>query len=86
MKPSYKEPIQFKKMWLIFIIIALVSVPWYFPEGAIQSVILGFPLWGFISLVASIALSIFLGYFINNCWDMESIKEDQVEESEGGAK
>lgn len=86
MGKKYKEPIQFKFMWLILVVIVLIGVPWYFPKGAIHPIVLGFPLWAFISLLASIALSIFLGYFINNCWDMEKLKEKKAEENQGGAQ
>lgn len=84
MKKSYKEPIQHKWIWVVLVFIALAGVPWYLPVNTIYPIILGLPYWAFISLVASIALGIFLNYVIKNCWEMEILKEDS--ENNGGDK
>lgn len=82
MTKKYKEPIQYTWIWVVIIIISLIGVPWYLPQGTIYPIIIGLPYWAFISLVASIALGIFLNYVVKNCWDMEALKEDK---DEGGS-
>ncbi len=76
MKKNYKEPIQFKWIWIVLGIIVLIGVPWYLPQGSIYPIILGLPYWTFISLVSTIALAFFLNYVVKNYWDMEEIKKD----------
>ncbi|HHW25724.1 MAG TPA: hypothetical protein GXX23_00065 [Firmicutes bacterium] len=67
-----REPIKVKWIWPVLIAIILLGVPWYFPQGAVEPIILGFPLWAFVSLVMSVVLSLFLYYVVTNHWRMEN--------------
>ncbi len=56
------------KVWLGFILIYLLAVPWYFPTGSWKPLIMGFPYWGFAVLIATLALSIYYAYVVLYRW------------------
>ena len=77
MGKAVKEPIKYPWIWVVLVIIILAGVPWYLPKGTIYPIILGFPYWAFISIVATIVLSAFLVYVMYNYWDMEALIEEE---------
>jgi hypothetical protein len=80
MKQAKKEPIRNWKIWVIFLIIFFLGVPWYLPVGSYEPIILGFPYWALIVLVMSLIMSAFLTYVLNKEWQMEDeeeVKEDR---------
>lgn len=84
MEKNYKEPIQFKWIWVVLAIISLLGVPWYLPQGSVHPIIFGLPYWAFISLVSTVILALFLNHVVKNYWDMEELKDEA--EDEGGNK
>ncbi|MFW5855972.1 MAG: hypothetical protein ACOCVB_01730 [Bacillota bacterium] len=80
---NIKEPIKFAWIWVVLVIILLIGIPWYLPEGSYSPIILGFPYWAFISVISTVALAVFLNYVIDNYWDMEELEEKIEEEKEG---
>lgn len=74
-----KEPIKNWRIWAVFLIIFVFSVPWYLPVGTYEPIIFGFPYWAVIALAMSLLISIFLTYVLNREWQMEDdqeVKED----------
>jgi hypothetical protein len=70
-----KEPIKSKKVWAIIIGIFLLCVPWYLPVGS-SFIIFGAPYWGWIVVLASLAMSAYLTYVLQNEWEIE---DDEAE-------
>lgn len=81
-----REPIKVKWIWPVLILIILAGVPWYFPRGAVQPVVLGFPLWAFVSLMMSLLLSVFLYYVITHHWKMEKPPSQEPESQRTGGE
>lgn len=81
-----REPITVAWIWAVLAAIVLLSIPWYLPQGTIYPIILGFPYWAFISVVMSVVLAVFLGYVINNWWDMHALIESESDDKEGGSR
>lgn len=75
-----KEPIKNGKLWIIFGVLFLLSVPWYLPVGSYKPLILGIPYWGWIVLLVSLAFSATITYAIKYLWITE---EDNSESKEG---
>ncbi|WP_409252087.1 hypothetical protein V1502_18640 [Bacillus sp. SCS-153A] len=71
-----REPIKSKKVWAIIIGIFLLSVPWYLPAGS-SYIIMGAPYWGWIVVIASLAMSAYLTHVLKHEWQIED------EEAEG---
>lgn len=83
-----REPIRIKWIWPVLVAIIVLGVPWYLPQGSYKPIIMGFPYWTFISALLTVALSLFLGYVMTYCWDMESTLEDDSKQQKtgGGSK
>ncbi|WP_174614507.1 hypothetical protein [Virgibacillus ihumii] len=74
-----KEPIKNWKLWVVFGVLFLLSVPWYLPTGSYKPVILGIPYWGWIVLIVSVAFSATITFAIKRLWVTE---EDTTEGEE----
>lgn len=70
-----KEPIKNWKIWIVLIVLYIMSVPWYFPEGSYNPIILGVPYWAIIIMGVSLTISITLTYILKNCWQMADEEE-----------
>lgn len=81
-----REPVRIKWIWPVLVVIVLLGVPWYLPQGSLEPIIMGFPYWAFISLVMTIALALFLGYVILNCWNMEVLLDEGSGKTKTGGK
>lgn len=81
-----REPVRIKWIWPVLVVIVLLGVPWYLPQGSLEPIIMGFPYWAFISLVMTIALALFLGYVILNCWNMEVLLDEGSRKTKTGGK
>ncbi|MDW7668381.1 MAG: hypothetical protein SCJ93_06115 [Bacillota bacterium] len=79
MKKEVKEPIKVKWIWPVIAIISLLTIPWLFPQGSYYPIIAGFPLWMVVSILATIALAIFLNFVVDKFWDMEQLVEEDSE-------
>lgn len=56
--------------WIVatYAILFTLAVPWYFPADQIQPVVAGIPLWAFVSLACSVAISILTAYLALTHW------------------
>lgn len=66
-----KEPIKNGKLWVVFGVLFLLSVPWYLPVGSYKPLILGIPYWGWIVILVSLAFSATITYAIKYLWITE---------------
>ncbi|SEQ70852.1 hypothetical protein [Piscibacillus halophilus] len=73
-----KEPIKNRKLWITFGILFILSVPWYFPTGSYDPIILGVPYWAWIIILVSLAFSVTITYAIKNLWiSDETLNEEE---------
>lgn len=64
-----REPRQVGWLWLVYLALYAVAVPWYWPEGYRGPLVLGFPLWVFVSLGAALCLAAFTAWVIYRYWE-----------------
>lgn len=83
MSDEVKEPIRNKWIWIGLAFIVLAIVPWYWPKGALQSMILGFPLWAFVSTLFSLILCGYLSWLCLHQWHLVEDKEEAERRGEG---
>ncbi|CDQ38782.1 hypothetical protein [Virgibacillus salexigens] len=76
-----KEPIKNWKLWVVFGVLFLLSVPWYFPTGSYKPIILGIPYWAWIILFVSIAFSATITFAIKRLWITEEITTERKEDN-----
>ncbi|QVQ53989.1 hypothetical protein J4H86_09930 [Spiractinospora alimapuensis] len=62
------EPIRRPWLWVVLVLILLVSVPWYWPAGTLEPVVLGLPLWAWTTLAGSVALCGYLSWLCATQW------------------
>ncbi|WP_408011818.1 hypothetical protein ACJROX_28380 [Pseudalkalibacillus sp. A8] len=79
-----KEPIKKKWIWIGLVLILIAIVPWYFPEKAVEPIILGFPFWAFLSAIFSLVLCGYLSWLCTHEWniveDIEEAEKRKVDE------
>lgn len=75
-----KEPIKNGKIWIVFGIIFVFSIPWYFPTGSYLPLIWGIPYWALIIIFVSLVLSAFATYVLKYHWQLEEDDEEAKEE------
>ena len=62
-----REPIRTRWIWAVFAVLFGLLNPWYFPSGAAR-LVAGVPLWAWVILGVSLALSVFLHYVCAVHW------------------
>ncbi|MDJ0655649.1 MAG: hypothetical protein QNJ40_15905 [Xanthomonadales bacterium] len=55
-------------IWLIFLALFALSVPWYLPKSDQPPLWLGLPYWVVLSLLACLAIAIFTAWTIGRYW------------------
>ena len=53
---------------LIVCVLLVLSVPWYFPAGDGAPFVLGFPLWGLVSLSCYAAIAVLVAWRLPRIW------------------
>lgn len=54
-------------IWLGYFVLFAVAIPWYWPADD-ERVWLGFPLWVVVTLIASLAISIYTSWLFLTKW------------------
>lgn len=65
-----KDPMKWS-VWIGFIILIVLLVPWYMPKAWGEIIVFGLPLWGLLTILLNICLVCYIIYVINNHWDIE---------------
>ncbi len=58
-------------IWLVYLILFLISIPWYFPKSGKPRIWLGLPHWVVISLTATIAIACFTVFVLHRYFPEE---------------
>lgn len=67
-----KEPVRKPWIWIVIAVIIAISVPWYWPPGTLQPIVLGLPLWMLVAVIGSVALCAFLSWACLTQWSDDS--------------
>lgn len=57
-------------VWVGFLILLALDVPWYLPSSA-QAPVLGIPAWVLVCLGVNAALACYTAWVIRRCWGEE---------------
>ena len=66
-----QEPRKVRWVWLVYLLLYAVTIPWYWPANYRGPLIAGFPLWVFATLGGVLGLAIFTVWVIFNYWQGE---------------
>tara|TARA_A100001037_G_C14622287_1_gene402094 strand:- start:248 stop:493 length:246 start_codon:yes stop_codon:yes gene_type:complete len=69
------EPRKIRYIWLVYLLLYALAIPWYWPEGYRGPLILGFPLWVAVSLGAVLLLAVWTVWVIRRYWIMAQEEE-----------
>ena len=62
------EPRKVGYIWIVYLLLFAVAVPWYWPADYRGPLVLGFPLWVAVSLAAIALLAAWTAWVINRYW------------------
>ena len=71
-----REPRRVRWVWLVYLLLYAVTIPWYWPAGFRGPLVAGFPLWVAVSLAGVATLAGWTGWVIHRYWR-------EAEEGEG---
>jgi hypothetical protein len=73
--PEQTQPRRLKARhgWIL-VLIALGSVPWWWPEESIEPFILGMPGWALASLLLSLLFAFTTAFLLLRRWDVDGDK------------
>lgn len=68
------KPFQYHHLFqvIVLVLLALLSIPWYWPKDMVEPVIIGLPIWAFVSLLFSVAFAIATAFFIMKNWNEDN--------------
>jgi len=55
--------------WVAYAVLLVLSIPWYFPEGSGEPLVLGFPLWCFVSLACYVLAALLTAWRLDTVWE-----------------
>lgn len=71
-----KDPMNWR-VWIRFIILYILLVPWYFPKGISRVLVMGIPLWAFMIIFFLVCLVLCIIDVTRNHWDLEAFIESK---------
>lgn len=66
------EPRRHPLIWVVYLLLFAVAVPWYWPTGYRGPLVLGLPLWTAVSLGAVVLMALWTGFVIRRWWREEA--------------
>ena len=72
------EPRKIRYIWLVYLLLYALAIPWYWPEGYRGPLILGFPLWVAVSLGAVLLLAAWTVWVIRRPGMIEIPSHDTI--------
>jgi hypothetical protein len=72
-----RDPLQLPdvppRLWIggVYVVLFLLSVPWYLPESDPVPIWLGLPYWVVISIVSSVGVALFTALIVTRCWPVD---------------
>jgi hypothetical protein len=62
-------------IWLVYLVLYAVAIPWYWPADYVGPIVLGFPLWVATTLLAILVLAIWTAFVIHRFWLVDDEEE-----------
>ena len=73
-----QEPRKTPVVWVVYLLLFAVAIPWYWPTGYRGHPVMGFPLWAAVTVAAVLLLALWTAFVISRYW------RDSCDEEEGG--
>lgn len=69
--PSALRGLRRPWIWLVYLLLFALSVPWYLPADAAPALWLGVPYWVVLSLAAVVAIAAFTAWCAQRYWPLD---------------
>ena len=63
-----QEPRRKPVVWVVYLLLFAVAIPWYWPTGYSGHPVMGFPLWVAVTVSAVILLALWTAFVITHYW------------------
>ena len=63
-----REPRKVRWVWLVYLLLYAIAIPWYWPAGYRGPLVAGFPLWVVVTLSAVLLLACWTAWVIAHYW------------------
>ena len=77
-RPESPEPCRKGWIWITYVGLFLLSIPWYLPRKTQPLLWLGLPYWVLISLLVTVAIALFTVFVIRRYWS-ENEKQGRLD-------
>ncbi len=67
-RPKNPEPSSTGWIWIVYVALFVLSIPWYLPGESPPSIWLGLPYWVWISLSVTLVIALFTVFVIRCYW------------------
>ncbi len=64
-------------IWLVYLLLFALSVPWYLPANEAPALWLGLPYWVVLSVLAVFAIACFTAWVIQRHWPLDDDEADR---------
>lgn len=62
------EPTRHPWIWLVYVVLFGLSIPWYLPRSESPAIWFGFPYWVVLSLAATAGIAAFTAFVFHRYW------------------
>ncbi len=63
-----EEPRSKPWVWVVYLLLFAVAIPWYWPVGSVGRVVMGVPLWVAVTLGSVVLLALWTVFVITRYW------------------
>jgi hypothetical protein len=68
-------------IYVVSFLLLILTVPWFFTEPS-ETIVLGFPVWAFYSLTASLVYATCMCFILGRYWNLLAGEDDEAEGEE----
>lgn len=61
--------VQRRWIWLVYLALFGVAIPWYLPSDSTPAIWFGLPYWVVVSLLATIGIACFTAFVVHRYWE-----------------
>lgn len=70
------EPIRRPWLWVGMVVLILLGIPWYLPEGTLEPIVFGLPLWTIVAILSSVLFCAYLSWILVRHWNLVEDEEE----------
>ncbi len=77
-----EEPCRKRWIWFVYVLLFVLSVPWYLPGDTPTLIWWGLPAWVVLSLVMTMGIALFTVFVVGKYWHQEDEHHELISEDQ----